>query len=327
MMSEDCTISLCVIEDVKRLDKFLAQELSDISRSKLKALIEAGFVAINGVVTLDPNAHLKRGDLIEANCVPSQKVNEESSAKPSADSTVKFSILYEDSDLLVVSKPAGVVVHPGAGNYDHTLVNGLAHHCNLSNLSSGSAAFRPGIVHRIDKDTSGILVIAKNDRSHAVLADQFKKHSIRRKYICFCFGVPRMITGRIETNIARDPKNRLKMAVSDAEKGKNAITNYKVVRNFSQFAAKIECELFTGRTHQIRVHMSHIGHSLIGDSLYKKKNYSIPKNIEKFMNEFPRQALHAYFLEFVHPTSGEKMHFEEEISDDLKELEVKMMSI
>lgn len=313
--------SFCVIvNDAGRLDKFLAHELSEISRSKVKALIESGAVCVDSGVVRDPAFSLKkrRGVQIEIDYDLAAVLASRNTA-PSADPAVNFGILYEDSDVLVVNKPAGIVVHPGAGNYEHTLVNGLMCHCALSSGSDGS---RPGIVHRIDKDTSGILVIAKNDRSHAGLAEQFSVHSIKRCYVCFCFGVPRIKTGKIETKIVRAPKNRLKMAVSKDETGKIAITSYKVLREFGSFASKIECELRTGRTHQIRVHMSHLGHSLVGDKTYRTKTiYPAPKNLLKYLNEFPRQALHAYFLEFVHPTTGKKMRFEVEMPEDLKELE------
>jgi 23S rRNA pseudouridine1911/1915/1917 synthase len=211
------------------------------------------------------------------------------------------------------------VVHPGAGNCSHTLVNGLVHRCGQS-LSSGSDEFRPGIVHRLDKDTSGILAVAKNDFAHAELAKRFAAHSITRKYLCFCHSILRFPQGKIETSIARDKNNRLKMCVAQG-RGKNAITLYKTVETFANIASKIECELKTGRTHQIRVHMSHLGHSLIGDSLYRVKNYPIPKEIAHYVNNFPRQALHAYFLEFLHPKSQKLMHFEIDLPPDLQELE------
>lgn len=314
-------IEFCVIADVKknRLDKFLAQELSGFSRSRIKNLIETGNIHINNTKITDPNYYLKVKDEIHVDY--SSSTEEEA---PVADDSVSFSVLYEDDDIIVVDKPAGIVVHPGAGNFSHTLVNGLVYHCDC--LSTGSDRSRPGIVHRIDKDTSGILVIAKNDIAHAKLAEQFQIHSIKRKYVCFCYSVPHIKMGKIETYIARDPNNRLKMTVSNGA-GKHAITIYKVLKAFSSFAAKIECELHTGRTHQIRVHMSHLGHSLIGDSLYKKKNYAIPKEIAHYINSFPRQALHAYFLEFIHPISKRIVHFEIGLPEDLKHLEQKMTEI
>lgn len=318
-----------IIDDAGRLDKFLAHEFREISRSKMRTIIESGLVAVDGRVVFDPAFCLKKSREAQididfdsvSDITANFALRNAAFLAPAADSTVNFEILFEDSDILVVNKPAGVVVHPGAGNYEHTLVNGLIYHCD-GNLSSVSDESRPGIVHRIDKDTSGILVVAKNDQAHAILADQFRIHSIKRCYVCFCFGVSRVKMDRIETKIGRDPGNRLKMAVSRGENGKKAITNYRVLREFGSFASKIECELHTGRTHQIRVHMSHFGCALIGDNLYKSKNiYPAPKNISKYLNEFPRQALHAYLLEFTHPKTGERMKFEVEIPEDLRDLE------
>lgn len=279
----------------------------------MQKAIRLGGVSVNGVIVLDVDYKTRVGDLISFSMenIPDDRPN------LSPDSSIKFDILYEDADILVIDKPAGVVVHAGAGNHDHTLVNGLISHCNLSR---GSDEFRPGIVHRIDKDTSGILVIAKNDFSHAFLAEQFAVHSITRKYVCFCYGVPRPAFKTIDTMINRDKNNRLKMAVSDSS-GKRAITIYRTQQTYGNFAAKVECELKTGRTHQIRVHMSDFGHSLIGDTLYRYKNYSLPKNIANEINRFPRQALHARYLEFIHPTTKENMVFESDIPEDLKFLE------
>lgn len=295
-------------------------KVENISRAKIQKVVRQGGVTINGIVVQAPNCKVKVGDLVgfSEEEIPDDRPN------LSPDASVPFEILYEDEDVLVIDKPAGVVVHAGAGNRNHTLVNGLIHHCNLS---LGSSEFRPGIVHRIDKDTSGILVIAKNDFAHAFLANQFAVHSITRKYVCFCYGVPRPAMKKIETQIARDKNNRLKMAVyENVEKdiGKHAITIYRVLDTYGNFAAKVECELKTGRTHQIRVHMSHLGHSLIGDSLYKHKNYALPKSIADQVNHFSRQALHAKYIEFIHPSTKKNMVFENELPDDLIELEEKM---
>jgi 23S rRNA pseudouridine1911/1915/1917 synthase len=330
--------SVAVSVNKNRLDKFLASQLSnDFSRSKIQEIITAGKVHVNDKVVADVNYHLKYRDEVTVSCEHCVMSSERTPLI--AESDVAFDVLYEDEDLLVVNKPAGLVVHPGAGNHQHTLVNGLMYHCGSAQLSSGSDAMRPGIVHRIDKDTSGVIVIAKNDRSHAALAEQFRVHSIKRRYICFCYGVPAQLNGKIDTFIARDRKNRLKMAVSDNVrsnithnisdstccdanyKGKRAITFYRTLAVFSKFASKIECELHTGRTHQIRTHMAYIGNSLIGDSVYKAKNYAMPANIADYINKFPRQALHAYFLEFEHPTSKKIMHFETELPQDIKNLE------
>lgn len=269
---------------------------------------------MNSKGVVDPNFSLKIEDVVSVEeDVPSDKIE----IRP--DKEVLFEILFEDDDLLVINKPAGVIVHPGAGNRDRTLVNGLAYHCG-KNLSTINSEIRPGIVHRIDKDTSGILVVAKNDFAHMQLAKQFEIHSIKRKYVCFLYSVLRPLNGKIETLISRSQNNRLKMSVSQS-KGKKAVTIYRTVKNFSNYASKVECELLTGRTHQIRVHMSSLGNSLIGDRTYKVKNYSLPKEFAKEINEFPRQALHAYFLEFVHPRTEKIMRFECEMPDDMKNLE------
>jgi len=291
-----------------------------VSRTKIQSWIKSGFVCVNSEEVTDPNFSLQINDniWIEEN-IPSDKI------QIHPDENVHFEIIFEDDDLLVVNKPAGVVVHPGAGNHDHTLVNGLAHHCG-KNLSTINSDIRPGIVHRIDKDTSGILVIAKNDFAHLKLAKQFEVHSIKRKYVCFLYSVLRPLNGKIETLISRSESNRLKMAVSQS-KGRNAITIYRTIKNFSNYASKVECMLLTGRTHQIRVHMSSRGNSLIGDKTYKVKNYSLPKEVAKEINKFPRQALHAYFLEFIHPRTEKIMRFECEMPDDMKNLENLLNSI
>ncbi|MDR3180228.1 MAG: RluA family pseudouridine synthase [Holosporaceae bacterium] len=307
-------INLCVAINLKknRLDKFLASQLQDLSRSKIQSLIELGDVAVNGAIVQNTSYLLKIHDEIS---VFSFLVPETCRLDP--DKNVNFTVLYEDDDLVVVNKPAGLVVHPGAGNRHHTLANGLAYHCELS---SGSDECRPGIVHRLDKDTSGILVVAKNDFVHENLAEQFKIHSIKRKYVCFCYSVINPKNGKIETMMTRDKNNRLRMAVSQ-NYGKLAISTYKTIRIFTNFASKVECELHTGRTHQIRLQMSYIGHSLIGDATYKTKNYHLPKEIDAYVRNFPRQALHAYLLEFTHPRSRQLMHFESELPEDLRQLE------
>jgi 23S rRNA pseudouridine1911/1915/1917 synthase len=288
--------------------------MSQVSRNKIQSWIGRGRVSINGASVLDPGHYVRIKDEI----LVDQESPVDDEPEPTPDASVEFSVLHEDEDLMVVNKPAGVVVHPGAGNRHGTLVNGLVHHCG-GVLSSGSHRRRPGIVHRIDKDTSGVLVVAKNDRTHAELARQFELHSIRRKYICFCYAVPRFPRGKIETLLARDKNNRLKMAVTQGN-GRNAVTIHRTLETFGTFAAKIQCELKTGRTHQIRVHMSHLGHSLIGDSLYRNKNYPLPRELADYVNHFPRQALHAYFLEFSHPKSGEAMCFEVDLPADMQEL-------
>lgn len=302
-----------------RLDKFLALQIPECSRSKLQSLIKDGCVLVNESVATRGSYHLQKGDSIKVRLETTQNISEH--IVPS--DNVQFRTIYEDDSLLVIDKPCGLIVHPGAGNHQDTLVNGLVHQFGENKLSSGSNVLRPGIVHRIDKDTSGILVIAKTDNAHYDLSKQFEVHSIRRKYVCFCYGVPNICANTITTNIGRDSKNRIKMAVVQCG-GKVAITKYRVMKIFMNSVAKIECELQTGRTHQIRVHMSHIGHSLIGDKLYKAKNYSVPSDIREYVNNFQRQALHAYFLEFAHPTTKEIMSFSSDIPQDMLEFEERL---
>ncbi len=292
----------------------MTQNLERFSRSKIQSWIKDGIVSVNNEIIGSTNHCIKSGDSVH---IKIPDTNENYTISP--DKNVSFQILFEDKDILVINKPAGVVVHPGAGNYEHTLVNGLVYHCK-KNLSQLNTNLRPGIVHRIDKDTSGILVIAKNDFAHLNLAKQFECHSIKRKYICFIYGILQPNNGKIETLLQRDSRNRLRMAISQYS-GKKAITIYKSLKMFGTFASKVECELKTGRTHQIRAHLSNIGHSLIGDKLYKLKNYALPKQINNEINNFQRQALHAYMLEFIHPLLEKIMHFESKLPDDMQQLE------
>ena len=227
---------------------------------------------------------------------------------------IPLDILYEDDDLLVVNKPAGLVVHPGAGNPRGTLVNALLAHCKDS-LSGIGGVKRPGIVHRIDKDTSGILVVAKNDFTHTRLSEQFAEHTIERIYQAFVWGYVQKTTGVVVGDIGRSPHNRQKMAI--VAHGKKATTHYERVAVFGKgVASHIQCILETGRTHQIRVHMSSIGHSLIGDPIYG----NIPRTAPDFAKYFPRQALHAGFLGFTHPRTGERLSFEAPLPADMQEL-------
>ena len=274
-------------------------------------------MSVNSLVVRSSSQVLRSGDLVSVVDIPAS-IDDRPKIEP--DSSVPFEVIYEDDDVMVVNKPAGVVVHPGNGNSDHTLVNGLVHHCG-ENLAKLHNDLRPGIVHRIDKDTSGILVIAKNDFAHMKLAEQFAVHSIKRKYVCFIYSTLRPAYGKIETLIGRSDINRLKMAVTPG-RGKNAITLYKTIKTFGSYASKIECELKTGRTHQIRVHLSSLGCSLIGDALYKVKNYPMPKQIAEEINKFPRQALHAYFLEFIHPKTEKTLKFECNMPEDMRNLEI-----
>ncbi|GHF23464.1 pseudouridine synthase [Kordiimonas sediminis] len=248
---------------------------------------------------------------------------EPESAEPEAQN-IPLDVLYEDADVIVINKPAGMVVHPAAGSPDGTLVNALLHHCG-SSLSGIGGVKRPGIVHRIDKDTSGILVMAKNDKAHQGLSIQFADHSIERVYGAVCRGHPNPAAGRIEGNIARHPVDRKKMAVTD-KGGKWAATHYKTLSNYQHqgidLASLIECRLETGRTHQVRVHMAHIGHALVGDPVYSRGKWSskIPADLRGTLLGFARQALHARVIGFIHPVTGKTLKFEADYPSDMQKL-------
>lgn len=282
-----------------RLDKFLSLHLP-LSRSRIATLIAQGCV----VPPLAADTKVTPGQIFTV-CVPEAK---EAVPKPQP---MALDILYEDNDLIVINKPAGLVVHPGAGNTDGTLVNALLAHCPDS-LSGIGGVKRPGIVHRIDKETSGVLVIAKNDFAHQKLSEQFAGHSINRIYLAVVYGLPAG-EGRIEGNIGRSPHNRQKMAIV-SQGGKPAVTHYRLLQNlFRGRAALIECRLETGRTHQIRVHMTSVKHPLVGDKTYG----SPPKGTPEILRHFPRQALHAAVLDFIHPRTGETLHFSTPLPEDM----------
>lgn len=293
-----------------RLDKFLVSCYPQFSRNQMIRLIKEGAVSVEDCPsrTLAPDDEVKVGEhfkIIPPEATPADPVLE----------NIPLDILYEDKDLLVVNKPAGLVVHPGAGNTHGTLVNALLAHCGDS-LSGIGGVRRPGIVHRIDKDTSGILVVAKNDWAHRHLAEQFAEHTIERVYQAFVWGFVKNTTGVISGYIGRSPTNRQKMAVVKTN-GKHATTHYERLEVFGGgLASHIQCTLETGRTHQIRVHMASVGHSLIGDTVYGIVPYHAPEAL-KF---FPRQALHAGFLGFIHPTTEERMTFEVPLPEDMQTL-------
>ena len=304
-----------------RLDRFLAASFPDLSRSRLQQLIQNGEVSRSGQTMGDANERVKPGEVYEIRVPPPRP------AEP-APQDIPLSIMHEDSDLIVIDKPAGLVVHPAAGNPDGTLVNALIAHCGASLSGLGGEA-RPGIVHRLDKDTSGLLVAAKNDRAMHSLAGQFAHHSIERAYHAVVWGAPRVSEGAIEGDIGRNPFDRKRMAVLRGG-GKPARTHYRVLERYGDplkpFASLIECRLETGRTHQIRVHLSHIGHPLIGDPVYGRAR-SVPRpkttaEAEAFevVREFPRQALHAWLLGFKHPTTQKRMRFESSWPPDLVRL-------
>ncbi len=297
-----------------RLDKALAEALPALSRSRIQALIGAGQLSLDGQTIADTSARVKPGQrwhLLVPAATPALALPQ----------NIPLTILYEDAALLVIDKPAGMVVHPAAGNYDGTLVNALLHHC-AGRLSGIGGVARPGIVHRLDKDTSGLMVVAKTDSAHVTLAAQFADRSLSRTYAALVWGVPRPASGQIDTLIGRSPANRQKMAVV-AKSGKVAVTLYSVKQAFAAGAALVECVLKTGRTHQIRVHMSHIGHPLIGDPLYGspgKRAKALPPGIAQAVAGFQRQALHARALRFVHPTTGQTMTFDSPLPVDLANL-------
>ena len=304
-----------------RLDRFLAAELADLSRSRLQALLAEGAVARAGQTIRDANTRVKPGETYDIALPPPLPAAPEGQAIP-------LKIVYEDSDLIVIDKQAGLVVHPAAGNPDGTLVNALIAHCGES-LSGVGGVARPGIVHRLDKDTSGLLVAAKNDRAMASLAKQFANRSIERAYHAVAWGAPRAGDGMVEGDIGRNPFDRKRMAIVRGG-GKPARTRYRLMERYGgearAFASLIECRLETGRTHQIRVHMAHLGHPLIGDAAYGRARQPPRAKTEAeaaayaAAAEFPRQALHAWLLGFHHPSLHKLMRFESAWPEDFARL-------
>ncbi len=291
-----------------RIDKFLQLQIEELSRTRLQKLILSGEVKINDIVIINAAKKISKNDKIKVN-FPLPK---ETLIKPNK---IPLDILYDDEDVIVINKSPGVVVHPGAGNYEKTIVNGLLYKYK-NNLSGVGGRLRPGIVHRIDKDTSGVIVVAKNDNAHVYLSEQFSKHSITRIYEALVWGVLKPQSGKINEKISRSVKNRQLMSVRK-EKGKTSITNYKTLEIYQNWnlpkISHIECQLETGRTHQIRVHMNFKGNSILGDKSYGKKKRKFKKidpNIEKKLNNFTRQALHAKVLGFIHPTTKKEIVFE-----------------
>ena len=291
-----------------RLDKFLQTQINKLSRTRLQTLIRNGQVKLNNTTVNNPSKKIKEGDQIKIDFPPPK----ETLIKPNK---IPLNILYDDDDIIVINKFPGVVVHPGAGNYENTIVNGLLYKYQ-NNLSSIGGKLRPGIVHRIDKDTSGVIVVAKNDNSHINLSQQFARHTIKRVYEALVWGSLKPQRGKIQEKISRSIKNRQLMTVRK-EKGKMAITNYNTLKIFQNAnlpkISLIECQLETGRTHQIRVHMNFKGNPILGDKSYgklKKKFKKIDPNIEKKINNFNRQALHAKSLGFLHPNTKKEVLFE-----------------
>jgi 23S rRNA pseudouridine1911/1915/1917 synthase len=296
----------------QRLDRMLADGLSDLSRSRVKALVEAGRVTAGGVTITDPSYRVKPGQTF-AIMLPDPVA-----ALP-AGQAIALDVVYEDADLIVINKPAGMVVHPAPGNPDETLVNALIAHCG-SSLSGIGGVRRPGIVHRLDKDTSGLLVAAKNDVAHQALADAFARHDVERAYWAVVWGIPAPRAGEIAGAIGRHPVNRKKMAVV-SRGGKAALTRYRVLRPLGPAASLVECRLATGRTHQIRVHLASIGHPLIGDPVYGRTTAArlgrLAPAARGAVEGMKRQALHAFLLGFRHPRTGLPLRWEAEMPADI----------
>lgn len=292
----------------QRLDRALADALPSLSRERLKALMLEGAVTVAGKRPT-PSLRVVGGEAVSVSVPDAAPATAQAQQIP-------LSVVYEDADLIVVDKPAGLVVHPAAGNPDGTLVNALLHHC-AGGLSGIGGVARPGIVHRIDKDTSGLLVVAKTDLAHEGLAKQFATHSIGRRYLAVVAGRPSPPAGRIEGAIGRHPVHRMKMDIVSPGKGKHAVTHYHTLQPLKD-AALVECRLETGRTHQVRVHLASSGHALLGDPLYGRTRAS-HRDVLKSLG-FGRQALHARSLQLVHPRTQENLAFESPVPSDIQEL-------
>ncbi len=309
----------------ERLDRHLAAAVPALSRSRIQSLIAEGRVQVNGRVPSRPGQKLKGGERIAIALPPPEPAAPEPEA-------IALSILHEDEHLIVIDKPPGMVVHPAPGRERGTLVNALLHHCGDS-LSGIGGVRRPGIVHRLDQDTGGVMVVAKTDAAHRALAEQFAAHGrdgrLLRRYHALVWGHPPPGRGVIEAPIGRHPRDRLRMAVVTPEKGREAITRYRTLERFHDekgrpLAALVECELETGRTHQIRVHMAHIRHPVMGDPLYATgfaaSAQRLPAPAREALAALGRQALHASVLGFVHPVTGERMVFESPLPEDMARL-------
>ena len=295
-----------------RLDLFLRETVPAMSRARLQKLIAGGCVSLDDNIVADKDFKVRSGDSFAVFVPPAEE------AEPAAEN-IPLDVVFEDDDLIVVNKPAGMTVHPAPGVYHGTLVNALLYHCR-DNLSGVGGVKRPGIVHRIDKDTSGLLAVAKNDFAHQGLAAQFFEHSIERTYYAVVYGRPEPAEGTITGNIARSRFDRKKMSLVE-NGGKHAVTHYRCLQSANGAVSLVRCNLETGRTHQIRVHMASIGCNLVGDRLYEKsgktKIVGLSPETKAFVNSFPRQALHAASLGFVHPRSGEFLQFSVDFPADL----------
>jgi 23S rRNA pseudouridine1911/1915/1917 synthase len=294
-----------------RLDKWLAQAVDGLSRARLKALLDEGRVSLDGQTIRDASRRVKPGQV----AVVVEPPPVDPLPRPQ---DIPLTILYEDADLVVLDKPAGMVVHPAAGNPDGTLVNALLFHCGAS-LSGIGGERRPGIVHRLDKDTSGLMVAAKTDLAHRGLAEQFAVHSLTREYLCLVWGRPTSAKGSVEGNIGRHPTNRKKMTVLRTG-GKTALTHYRVVESLAGGAfSLVQCRLATGRTHQVRVHMAHLGHPLLGDQAYGRNG--LPKTLDEgtrdAISRLNRQALHSCHIRFLHPRTGVEIDVKSRLPNDI----------
>jgi 23S rRNA pseudouridine1911/1915/1917 synthase len=307
-----------------RLDSYLAGAVADLSRSRAKALILEGHISVGGATIVEPKRPVKSGDILTVNLPPPE-------AAIPAPEKIPLSVIYEDDHLIVIDKPTGLVVHPAAGNHSGTLVNALLAHCG-DNLSGIGGVARPGIVHRLDKDTTGLMVVAKSDRAHRSLSAQFADHGrtgpLERGYRALVWGAPSVSEGTIDAPLARSHVNREKMSVVKSG-GRAAITHYRVEARYGPkgkdpMAALIDCRLETGRTHQIRVHLAAAGHPVIGDRAYGSgfltKAGTLPEPARGLAAAFPRQALHAWLLQFEHPATQEEMRFESRLPADMSEL-------
>jgi 23S rRNA pseudouridine1911/1915/1917 synthase len=314
----------------QRVDRFLAERIGGLSRSRVKALIEEGHVMRDGETLTEPAQAVRPGSLYRVTEPPPAP------AKPQAQA-MALDILFEDAHLIVLDKPAGLVVHPAPGNMDGTLVNGLLAHAG-EELEGIGGEKRPGIVHRLDKDTSGIMVVAKTQQAHQILSDAFVTRDLDREYLALAWGVPNPREGVIEAAIGRHTTDRKRMAVVEqrsrgvqrgemagASAGKHAITNYRTEQVFHDAVALVRCKLMTGRTHQIRVHMAHVGHPLVGDPVYLRRipavSRSLPADLKDALLAFPRQALHAASLGFLHPITRKKLSFQSDPPEDFRKLQ------
>lgn len=328
-MSEPIILEVADDADGDRLDRMLAGRIAELSRTRLKSLIEAGAVSIDGRTIIDPSARVNSGQRVAVDVPPPEPATLEPQDIPLA-------ILHEDDSLIVIDKPAGIAVHPGAGNRDGTLVNALLFHCG-SSLSGIGGVERPGIVHRLDMETSGVMVVAKTDRAHRDLSAQFADHgatrALERAYRCLVWGAPEPRAAAIERGIGRDPRNPTKMAVR--RDGRHAVTHYRTERVFGDagkpLAARLECRLETGRTHQIRVHLASLGHPILGDPVYAAgfatKSALLDERAAAALASLGRQALHAYLLQFEHPETGEVMRFESPLPADFGNLEAALAAL